>query len=257
MKTRKLTFGDMSGVVLPIGLVALWQLLGGLGMIDTFFLPTPKQIGAAFIELLSSGEMLQHIARSFQRAMTGFVCGAGAALVIGFLTGYSRHSEQLIDPTLQFLRMTPSLAVAPLIILWFGFGETSKIVIVAEAAFFPMYVHTFLGIRGVDRKLFEVSRVLGFGTGKTLLRLILPAAAPGILLGIRLSLAVSWLGLVVAELIGSKEGIGHLINFGQQFFRTDYIFVGVILFALAGKLIDSLLRWLERKLLVWQDGFQG
>jgi sulfonate transport system permease protein len=245
------------GSLIPAIILVLWQILGDFGVISTQFLPTPLTILSSIQSLASSGELTEHLAISLQRAAIGFLIGGAGGLLFGFLVGFSQRAEYLLDPSMQMLRLIPHLAAAPLIILWFGFGETSKIFIIANGAFFPLYVHTFLGIRSVDNKLFEVSRVLEFSRMQQIFRLILPAALPNILLGLRLSLALSWLGLVVAELIGSQAGVGFLINFGKQTSSTDIIFVGVIIFAVIGKLVDSLVRWLDRRWLKWRDSFQG
>ncbi|TXK84740.1 ABC transporter permease [Paenibacillus sp. N3.4] len=245
------------GSILPVLLLIMWQVLGDLGLFSSSFLPTPLRIAAEFKTLIVSGELTQHLAISLQRAAIGFLIGGALGLFFGFLVGFLQRLEILFDPSVQMLRMIPHLAVAPLIILWFGFGETSKIFIIANGAFFPMYINTFLGIRGVDHKLFEVAQVLNFNKTQQIFRLILPASLPGILLGLRLSVAISWLGLVVAELIGSQEGIGFLINYGKQHSSAELIFVGVIIFALIGKLVDSCVRLLENKWLNWRDSFQG
>lgn len=245
------------GGIVPLLLLVIWQVSGDLGLFSPSYLPTPLQIAAEFRSLIGSGELTQHLSISLQRAVIGFLIGGSIGLFFGFLVGFVQKLEFMLDPSFQMLRMIPHLAIAPLIILWFGFGEVSKIVIIANGAFFPMYIYTFLGIRNVDHKLFEVAKVLNFSKSKQIFRLILPAALPGILLGLRLSVAISWLGLVVAELIGSQEGIGFLINYGKQNSSAELIFVGVIIFAVIGKLVDSLVRWLERRWLSWRDSFQG
>ncbi|MEW9700242.1 ABC transporter permease [Paenibacillus sp. SI8] len=245
------------GAILPVFIIVIWQVLGDAGLFSSSFLPTPLEIAAEFKTLMATGELTEHLAISLQRAAIGFVIGGAFGLLLGFLAGFLRKLEFLFDPSIQMFRMIPHLAIAPLVILWFGFGEVSKIVIIASGAFFPMYIQTFLGIRSVDNKLFDVARVLNFSKSKQVFRLILPAALPGILLGLRLSVAVSWLGLVVAELIGSQAGIGFLINYGKQTSSAELIFVGVIIFAVIGKGIDSLVRWLEKKWLGWRESFQG
>ncbi|SFI87210.1 sulfonate transport system permease protein [Paenibacillus sp. UNC496MF] len=255
---RRRSFDDLAiGAALPAIVLAVWQLAGSAGWIDPFFLPTPVAILDAFKELALHGRLGHHFGVSVWRALAGFLLGGGLGFAVGLLAGFYRRAEHLVDPSIQLLRMVPHLALAPLVILWFGFGETSKIVIIATGAFFPMYLNTLAGIRGADNRLFEVARVLGFGPRTTVLRLVLPAALPGILLGVRLSLALSWLGLVVAELLGSTSGIGFLINTAKQNSTTDEIFVGIAIFAAVGKAADSLVRLLERKRLHWRDGYQG
>ncbi|MBW7477177.1 ABC transporter permease [Paenibacillus oenotherae] len=245
------------GGLLPVGLLVIWQLAGELGLISTFFLPTPTMIFAAFGDLFASGDLAYHLGVSLKRAAAGFAIGGSIGLLLGLVAGFSRYGEYVLDPSVQMFRMIPHLAIAPLIILWFGFGEVSKILIIAKGAFFPLYINTFLGIRNVDNKLIDVARVLSFKRYKQFFLLILPASLPQLFLGLRLSLALSWLGLVVAELIGSEAGIGFLMTIAKQNSMMEIIFVGVILFAVVGKLIDSFVRLLERRFLQWQDSYKG
>lgn len=246
-----------AGALIPIATVAVWQLAGSTGLISTVFLPTPLAIFKAMVGLAASGELTHHLGVSMGRAGLGFLIGGILGLLFGVLTGLFRSAEYLLDPSIQVLRLVPHLAIAPLIILWFGFGESSKVVIILSGSFFPLYINTFMGIRGVDNKLLEVAKVLGFSPYQRLRRLILSAALPSILLGLRLSLAVAWIGLVVAELIGSQSGVGFLINEAKQNSNTEVVFVGIIIFAVVGKLIDSFFRAIERKLLFWRDSYQG
>ncbi|WP_339798676.1 ABC transporter permease [Paenibacillus sp. FSL R5-0744] len=246
-----------TGAIIPVVTIVIWQLAGSTGLISAQFLPTPLSIARAFTGLLVTGELTHHLGVSMGRAGVGFLIGGVLGLLFGVLTGLFRSVEYVLDPSVQVLRLVPHLAIAPLIILWFGFGEMSKVVIILTGSFFPLYINTFMGIRNVDNKLFEVSRVLGFSPYQRLRRLILPAALPGILLGLRLSLAVAWIGLVVAELIGSQSGIGFLINEAKQNSNTEVVFVGIIIFAIVGKLIDSLFRIIERKFLFWRDSYEG
>ena len=256
-KWRSISIDFAIGATLPVLIVALWQWAAERGWTNPLFFPAPDVIAGAFSSLISSGELFHHLGISVWRALIGFVVGGSIGLLLGLLSGLSRKAEYVLDPSLQMLRTVPHLAIAPLVLLWFGFGEQSKIVIIALGAFFPLYVNTFMAIRNVDNKLFDVAKVLAFGRAKLLFRLVLPAALPGILLGVRLSLALSWIGLVVAELIGSQSGVGFLINLGKQTSATEDIFVGVIIFAIVGKLVDSFVRALERKLLRWRETYEG
>ncbi|WP_371863538.1 ABC transporter permease [Aneurinibacillus danicus] len=244
-------------MILPAMILGIWQTVGAMNLVSSTILPTPVAIGQAFIDLIVSGELFSHLQISIFRAVLGFLLGAGLGLILGTLVGFFNRAEQTVDPTLQMLRTIPHLAVMPLFILWFGFGELSKVLLIAKGAFFPVYLNTFLGIRGVDAKLFEVARILEFNRVKLVTKLILPAAMPNILLGIRLSLGIAWLGLVVAELMGSSEGVGYMIMDARQFTQTDIVFVGIIIFALVGKLTDSLVRYFESKLLKWRESYKG
>ncbi|MCR8631763.1 MULTISPECIES: ABC transporter permease [Paenibacillus] len=245
------------GSILPVTVLLVWQIIGSTGLVTKTILPTPVEITKSFIELLVSGELYKHLQISLFRAALGFLLGGGLGLLFGVLVGLFRRFEDSLDPSIQMLRTIPHLAITPLFILWFGFGEFSKILLIAKGAFFPLYVNTFLGIRGVDSKLFDVARVLEFSRFKQITRLVLPAALPNVLLGLRLSIGVAWLGLVVAELMGSSEGVGYLILDARQFSQTSIVFVGIVIFAFVGKGSDSIVRYFEKKLLKWRDNFNG
>lgn len=244
-------------ITIPIIVLIIWQLAGVFDLVSKTILPTPFDIFLAFQELIKTGELFGHLSVSVFRAAAGFFIGGGLGIILGTIVGFSTRSEQYLDPSVQMLRTVPHLAVAPLFVLWFGFGETSKVLLIADGAFFPLYVNAFLGIRGVDSKLFDVARVLEFSKRKLITKLILPAALPNLLLGARLSLGVAWVSLVVAELMGSTEGIGYMIMDARQFSNTDIVFVGIIIFAFVGKFSDSLVRLLEVKFLRWRDNFKG
>ncbi|NOU92773.1 ABC transporter permease subunit [Paenibacillus sp. LMG 31456] len=245
------------GALVPVLLLIAWQILGDLGIISSLLFPTPLRIFQAGIRLIQTGELYDNMKISLIRAISGFLMGGALGLAFGVLVGLFRSSERTLDPTVQMIRMVPHLAIAPLFILWFGIGETAKILLIAKGAFFPLYINTFIGIRSADNKLFDVTRVLGFSKWKQIIRLILPAALPNILLGVRISLGVAWLGLVVAELMGSTAGIGYLMSDARQFSKTPIVFVGILIFAAFGILSDSLVRLLERKWLSWRESYNG
>lgn len=244
-------------ITIPIIVLIIWQLAGVFDLVSKTVLPTPLDILLAFQELIKTGELFGHLSISVFRAAAGFFIGGSLGIILGTIVGFSTRSEQYLDPSVQMLRTVPHLALAPLFVLWFGFGETSKVLLIADGAFFPLYVNAFLGIRGVDSKLFDVARVLEFSKRKLITKLILPAALPNLLLGARLSLGVAWVSLVVAELMGSTEGIGYMIMDARQFSNTDIVFGGIIIFAFVGKFSDSLVRLLEVKFLRWRDNFKG
>ncbi|MFD0714206.1 ABC transporter permease [Paenibacillus sp. GCM10027626] len=262
MQTRKskLSIGTANifvGLLVPLSLLAAWQYASVTGMVNEVLVPPPASIADEFVSMIVSGELQHNLGISALRAMLGFLLGGGLGLTAGLWVGFSLRTERLLDPSMQLLRTLPHLAVAPLFILWFGFGETSKILLIAKGAFFPLYVNAFLGVRTVEGNLFDVAKVLEFSRWETITKLILPASLPSIFLGIRLSIGVSWLGLVVAELMGSSSGIGYIINDARSFSQTSVIFVGIIVFAAVGKLTDSLVKGLERYLLRWRENLKG
>lgn len=256
-KKRGVTILWGKGLVLPLVIIGIWQIVSSYGLVSATVLPSPLQIVTTFYHLIINGVLLENLKISIYRALAGFFLGGSIALILGFTVGFSKQFESYLDPTMQMLRTIPSLAVTPLFILWFGFDELSKILLIAFASFFPLYVNTYNGIRSVDMRLFEVAQVLEFNRWKKLTKLILPSALGHILVGIRLSLGIAWLSLVVAELMGSSSGVGYMIMDARQFSQTDKVFVGIIIFGVVGKLTDSLVRLLEKKLLKWQTNFEG
>ncbi|MFC4779074.1 ABC transporter permease [Paenibacillus sp. GCM10023252] len=257
VKGRATWAGALRGALLPVLVVALWQFLSSTERINPQLFPPPSYILDTFLSMLSSGELLHHLRISVVRAALGFLLGGTSGLLIGLLVGMFRRAEDYLNPSVQMLRTIPLLAITPLFILWFGFGELSKVLLISMGAFFPLYVNTFLGVRNVDLKLFDVARVLEFNPYQQVVKLILPAALPNVLLGLRLSLSIAWLCLVVAELMGADAGVGYLIQDARSFMRTEVVFLGIILFAAVGKLSDSLVRLLENRLLRWQDSYRG
>ncbi|SDE82880.1 sulfonate transport system permease protein [Fontibacillus panacisegetis] len=235
----------------PLTVLLLWQVAGSL------LLPTPWEIGRQFIILVANGTLFSHLEASVIRAAAGFVLGSSIALIIGLAAGLSKLLEELLDPSLQMMRTVPLLSLIPLFILWFGVGQLSQVLLIALGSFFPLYVNTFAGVRGVDRKLYEVAQILEYSKMQRIFQLIIPAALPNILLGFRLSLGIAWLCLVVAELMGASSGVGYMIGEARQYSQTAAVFVGIGVFAAVGKLSDSLVRMLESRLLRWRDAYKG
>lgn len=245
------------GSAVPVAALILWQASSALNWINPSLFPSPASIAKEFYGLLLSGELISHLSVSMVRALIGFFVGGSAGLIIGLWVGMNQRAEEYIDPTIQMLRTIPLLAITPLFILWFGFGELSKVLLIAMGSFFPLYVNAFLGVRNVDAKLFDVAKVLEFNSAMQVRKLLLPAALPNILLGLRLSLSISWMVLVVAELMGADSGVGYLIQDARSFMRTEVVFIGILLFAAVGKISDSLVRLLEYRWLKWQDSYKG
>ena len=167
------------------------------------------------------------------------------------------EAEAYLEPTFAGLRSIPSLAWVPLLLLWLGIGETSKIVLIAIGAFFPVYLNGVAAIRGIDRKLVEVGRMYRFSRRQMILHLFLPAALPGLFTGLRSGLSLAWMFLVAAELIAATKGLGYLLSDGRETSRPDIVLAAIIVLALLGKLTDGVLAMLEKRLLSWRDTFKG
>ncbi|WP_411830691.1 ABC transporter permease [Peribacillus frigoritolerans] len=256
-KQSKLAKSALRGSVLPVVVLIAWQALGSVGILPAQLFSSPLLIVMTFIDLVQSGEMGMHLQISLTRAFLGFALGGFLGLLLGVIVGMQKKSEEYLNPSIQMLRTVPLLAITPLFIMWFGFGELSKVLIIALGAFFPLYLQTFLGLRNVDKKLYDVALILEFSRREQITKLMIPAALPNILLGIRLALSAAWMCLVVAELLGADRGVGFMIQDARSFMQTDVVFVGIIIFALAGKISDSLVRFLENHLLEWQDSFKA
>lgn len=238
--------------VSSIALVLIWQAASALGLLSPRALASPVQIVLAGWGLLASGELPWHLAVSLARVLAGLAIGLSVGTGLALAAGLSRLGEDIVDAPVQMLRTLPFLALVPLLILWFGIGETPKIALVALGTAFPIYLNLFAGIRSVEPRLAEMGRVFGLDRAGLLRHVVLPGALPSALVGLRYSLGVAWLSLVVAEQVNANAGIGYLINDARDFLRTDVILVGLALYALLGLGADALVRLLERRLLAWR-----
>ncbi len=240
-------------LILPALLVVAWFAATAGGLVKPYQFASPAAVLTEFGQLMSGGVLWTDLSASVERVALGFAVALAFGIALGALVGTSRLAERLIDPTLQAVRAVPSLAWVPLILLWLGIGETAKITLIAIGAFFPIYVSLAAGIRNVDRKLIDVAHVLGIRGTALAVRVLVPAALPQLLVGARIGLTQAWLFLVAAELLASTKGLGFLLTEGQQISRTDEILVAILLFALCGKLTESGMRAIERRLVGWTD----
>ena len=242
--------------LVPVTLIAAWQIASSLGWLSTRVLPAPLEVITAFWTLTASGELWTHVQVSAGRALAGLAVGGGLGLTLGLLTGSSRLAETLLDSTIQMVRNIPALALIPLVILWFGIDETAKLFLISVSVFFPIYLNTFHGIRNVDPSLIEMGRTYGLSRGQLYVQIILPGALSSILVGLRFSLGLMWVILIVAETISAQAGIGYLTMNAREFLQTDIVLVGILLYALLGKLADVFAKSLERYWLRWHPGYQ-
>jgi sulfonate transport system permease protein len=242
--------------LLPIALLAAWQLSSRAGWLSARVLPEPWAVAKAFWALAQSGEIGRHVAKSTGRALLGFAIGGGLGLLLGLLTGTFRAAETLLDSTLQMIRNIPALALIPLVILWFGIDEWAKLFLVALGVFFPIYLNTFHGIRAVDEGLIEMARSYGLRGWRLYTQVILPGSLASILVGVRFSLGLMWVLLIVAETISAQAGIGYMTMNAREFLQTDVVLVGILLYALLGKLADLFAKGLEHWWLRWHPGYQ-
>ncbi len=231
----------------PFVLLALWQISSAIGLIPQDVLPAPSLIAEAGVELVRTGQLADALAVSGIRVAEGLLLGGVVGISLGIAVGLSKWFEVTLDPPMQMVRALPHLGLIPLFIIWFGIGELPKVLLVALGVSFPLYLNTFSAIRQVDPKLLETAQVLGFSFWQKLRTIIVPSAAPQVLVGLRQSLAIAWLTLIVAEQINADKGIGFLIMNARDFLRIDIIIFGLIIYALLGIGTDALVRVLENR----------
>lgn len=242
------------GLLLPATALVAVELSVRGGLIPANLLPAPSQILDTLHDLGAQG-LLGHIGASTLRVAAGFAGGAALAVLLGAAVGLSRHAEALLDPTFQALRAIPSLAWVPLLLLWLGIDEAPKLVLIAIGAFFPVYMGVASGIRGVDRKLIEVARLYRLSNFALTRRVLLPAALPSILTGLRNGLSLAWMFMVAAELIAASKGLGYLLSDGRETSRADIVLAAIALLAILGKISDSLMAAIEKRSLAWRDSY--
>ncbi|MEU4671537.1 ABC transporter permease [Amycolatopsis sp. NPDC023774] len=228
----------------PVVLVAAWQLASSTGVLPPEKLSAPWTVLTSAFDLARTGELGNAFVFvvSLGRVGAGFAIGAVVGVLLGIVAGLSRWGEALVDPPVQMLRTLPFLGLIPLFILWFGIGEETKIVLVALGVAFPLYLNVHSGIRTADTRLVEVARALGFTRGERLWHVVLPGALPQALVGLRQSLGLAWLALIVGETVNADAGLGYLINNAREFLRTDVVVVGLIVYAVFGLATDALVR---------------
>lgn len=244
------------GLLLPAAVLLLAE--GGVrsGVIPANLLPAPSEIAQTLLYLAHNG-LGAHVASSTLRVLAGFAAGAALAVGLGAVVALNRRAEALLDPSFQALRAIPSLAWVPLLLLWFGIDETPKLVLIAIGAFFPVYMGVVSGIRGVDRKLIEVAQLYQLSRVALARRVLIPAALPALMTGLRNGLSLAWMFMVAAELIAASRGLGYLLSDGRETSRADIVIAAIVLLAVLGKVSDSLVHALERRLLVWRDSYDN
>ncbi|WP_203030376.1 ABC transporter permease subunit [Frankia nepalensis] len=241
----------------PVLLLALWQLGSSTGFISAQTLTSPATVVTTAWDMIKDGSLVDGLLVSLRRVAYGLLFGGIAGLVLAVISGLFRAGEDLVDAPMQMLRTLPFLGLIPLLIIWFGIGETSKIVLVSLGVAFPIYLNTYAAIRDVDGRLVEAAGTLGLRRLELVRHVILPGALPGMLVGLRYSLGVAWLALVIAEQVNADKGLGYLMMNAREFLQTDVITVCLIVYSLLGLATDMLVRLLEKGALSWRRGFSG
>jgi ABC-type nitrate/sulfonate/bicarbonate transport system permease component len=237
----------------PLLLVVIWELVSRFHLVDPFFLPAPTTILVAAYKMIASGELIKHIKISLFRALSGYFIAVLVGIGLGIMVGWSKVSENIFDPLIELIRPIPTLALVPLIILWIGIGDLSKIIIVFKACLFPVLLNTIAGVKSVDKKLIQAARSLGAKDRQILMKVVIPSALPVIFTGIRISTAMCMMAIVGVEMIAAESGLGFLIVDMQRIFATDKMFVGIITLTLLGFFMDRIVRWVQKRVLKWHQ----
>ncbi|MDV2470586.1 taurine ABC transporter permease TauC [Acinetobacter chinensis] len=238
-----------------IALIAVWWLVTTLGWIDALFLPSPVAVIDRFQDLLTNGYMSislwSHIGASLGRIGTALIAAVITAIPLGIAIGCNKIVRGVLDPIIEFYRPIPPLAYLPLIVIWCGIGELSKVLLIYLAIFAPIVIATATGVRSVDQAKIRAAQSLGASQMQIIKHVILPSSLPNILTGIRIGLGVGWSTLVAAELVGASEGLGFMVQSSSQLLATDVVIVGILIIAVIAFILEIGLRRLQRKLVPW------
>ena len=241
------------GLILPGVIVTVWIIGSWLSIWNAYIIPPPAEVFGAAYKLLMSGTLLKHALVSLYRVFAGFLAAFLLAFPLGVVLGMNSRYRDYFQGLLEFVRHVPPLAAMPMLILWFGIGEWPKLLIVVLATFFPVFLNTLHGVVTCDVKLIEVGKSFGLGEREIFRRVVLPAALPSVLVGMRLGLGYSWRALVGAELIAASSGIGYMILDAEQLARPDIVVLGILTIGILGSVIDWLFFRVARLAVPWKE----
>ncbi len=249
---RRSRWRHLARWVSPVVIIGLWQILSSAGVIDERTIASPAQIAVRAVELVQDGTLGTATLVSLQRVALGFLIGGVIGLSLAIIAGLSHLGENAVDPPMQMIRTLPHFGLIPLFIIWMGIGEAPKLALIAMGVTFPLYLNTLGGIRSIDRKTSEAAAAMGLTWSQRVRHVVIPGALPQTLVGLRQSLGIAWLSLIVAETISAHSGLGYVINHARDFLQTDVIVVGLAVYSLLGLATDAVVRYLERRALAWR-----
>ncbi len=241
------------GLIVPVIILTIWQLTGMSGNINTTILPLPSKLFTTLLEIIKDGSLVKNILVSLRRVFSGYLIGASLGVLLGVFMGLSKTFSKLFGMILEIIRPIPILAWVPVLILWSGISETSKVITIAIGSFWSVLLNTTDGVRNVDGKYKEVAAILNKRKIDTVLSVSLPGALPSIFTGLRIGIGSAWLSVIGAEMIAASSGLGYFINYSREMMKPAKMFVGVFVIGFIGWLINSFIRWAEKKLLRWNS----
>ncbi len=238
-------------LISPIALLIIWQILLVAGIGDRRFIPAPSDIAQRFVKLAGSGELEWHVAVTLYRVILGYIIGAVPAVAVGLLMAMFKPVRIFVDPLIAALFPIPKIALMPLLLLAFGFGDASKIALVAIAVFFPVVVNTYVGAANIEKIYWDVAKNYGASQTVMFTRIVFFGALPTIFAGLRIALAV-FIVLVASEFVATKSGIGYLIWNSWELLQVDVMFVGIVTIGILGLITSALFQEIERKAVPWK-----
>jgi taurine transport system permease protein len=254
-RSWRLPWGGLIGLGTILALLALWALAAALGWASPVFLPSPAKVWAAIGRVATEGyanaTLLEHVGASLWRVTAALLCTMAVGIPAGLLIASSRIGRGILDPLIEFIRPLPPLAYLPLIIIWFGIGEPSKVLVIAIAMLAPIVISTAAGVRAAGESQIRAAQSFGANRRQMLREVMLPAALPSVLTGIRIALGAGWTTLVAAELVAATRGLGYMIQSAAQFLVTDMVIAGILVISALATITEVALRWIERRYLPW------
>ncbi len=238
-------------IVLVVAIIIIWIIMGSSGKLNPIIMPSPSKVGSTILSLIQSGELWENLGISVLRVLQGYLLASVLGIVLGILIGLSRHLDRLTGLLIQLIKPIPPIAWIPLVILWFGIGEGGKIFLIFLGGFFTVLINVIDGIHQTDTKLIEVSKSMETPFFKHIFMMVIPSAMPNIFTGLRTGLSSCWMCVVAAELVSSTTGLGYLIMNARQYGKTDVVIVGMLTIGIIGKIMDSLLKLVEKLIIRW------
>ena len=249
-KLKSVLYG-LEYIIVPVLLLTVWVILEKKGSLNTVIMPAPSRILSTFVAMVKNGMLLNNLLVSLGRVLKGYFIAALLGIVLGILIGLFKHLTRLTALLIQIIKPIPPIAWIPLVILWFGIGEEGKIFLIFLGGFFTILINVVDGIRQTDKKLIEVSKAMETPFLKHVFLLVIPHSAPNIFTGLRVGLSSCWMCVVAAELVSSTTGLGYMIMNARQFGQTDVVIVGMLTIGVLGKVMDSLLKLVEKLVIRW------
>lgn len=236
---------------LVVAILVFWAIMGKAGKLNPVIMPSLSKIGKTFLALASKGTLWKNCWISLWRVLQGYFISVVLGVSLGILIGLSKHLEIITRLLIQIIKPIPPIAWIPLVILWFGIGESGKVFLIFLGGFFTVLINVIDGIHQTDKKLIEVSKILETPFSKHILKMLIPNSLPNIFTGLRVGLTSCWMCVVAAELVSSTTGLGYMIMNARQYGQTDVVIIGMIFIGLIGKIMDSLLHLVESKVIRW------